>query len=71
MSKCAICGGTGLVTFYIALQRGNASAVVPMIGIYPAIVALLSVAFLGERLSLIQYAGIVLAVTGVMLIGAG
>ena len=42
-----------------------------MIGIYPAIVALLSVAFLGERLSPIQYVGIVLAVTGVMLIGAG
>jgi drug/metabolite transporter (DMT)-like permease len=42
-----------------------------MIGIYPAIVALLSVAFLGERLSALQYFGVLLAVTGVMLIGAG
>jgi bacterial/archaeal transporter family protein len=67
----AICGGTGLITFYLALERGNASAVVPMIGIYPAIVALLSVAFLGERLSALQYFGVLLAVTGVMLIGAG
>ena len=67
----AISGGIGMITFYLALQRGDASAVVPMIGIYPAIVALLSVAFLGERLSAVQYFGVVLAVTGVMLIGAG
>jgi bacterial/archaeal transporter family protein len=67
----ALCGGTGLVTFYLALSRGEASAVVPMIGIYPAIVALLSVAFLGERLSAVQYVGVLLAVFGVALIGAG
>ena len=43
----------------------------PMIGLYPAIVALLSVAFLGERLSAVQYVGVLLAVTGVVLLGAG
>ena len=45
--------------------------VVPMIGLYPAIVALLAVAFLDERLSAVQYAGVLLSVTGVVLLGAG
>ena len=67
----ALCGSIGLITFYLALQQGKASVVVPMIGLYPAIVALLSVAFLGERLSPVQYAGVLLAVTGVVLLGAG
>jgi transporter family protein len=66
-----LCGSAGLITFYLALQQGKASVVVPMIGLYPAIVAGLSVAFLEERLSLVQCAGVLLAVTGVMLLGAG
>jgi transporter family protein len=67
----ALSGSLGLITFYSALQEGRASLVVPIIGLYPAIVALLSVAFLGERLSAVQYAGVLLAVTGVVLLGAG
>jgi transporter family protein len=67
----AACGGAGLVTFYLALDRGQASLVAPMIGLYPALVAVLSVAFLSERLSAIQVTGVLLAVTGVVLIGAG
>jgi bacterial/archaeal transporter family protein len=64
-------GGIGLVTFYLALDRGRASLVAPVIGIYPALVALLSVAFLSERLSAVQALGVALAVTGVVLISAG
>jgi bacterial/archaeal transporter family protein len=67
----ALSGSIGLITFYLALQQGKASVVVPMIGLYPAIVALLSVTFLGERLSAVQYAGVLFAVTGVVLLGAG
>ena len=67
----AACGGAGLVTFYLALDRGQASLVAPMIGLYPALVAVLSVAFLSERLSAVQVTGVLLAVTGVVLIGAG
>jgi uncharacterized membrane protein len=67
----AACGGLGLMTFYLALERGNASLAVPVVGFYPALVAVLSVAFLDERLSGLQVAGIVLAVAGVALIGAG
>jgi len=66
----AACGALGLLTFYLALDRGSASLAVPVIGFYPAVVAVLSVAFLGEKLSALQIAGVVLAVTGVALIGA-
>ena len=67
----ALCGGTGLITYYFALQQGKASVVVPIVGLYPAIVALLSVGFLGERLSLAQYIGVLLVATGGVLLGAG
>ena len=67
----ALSGGTEMITFYLALQKGKASAVVPIIGLYPAIVALLSVAFLGEKLSGVQYFGVLLVVSGAVLLGAG
>ena len=67
----AACGSAGLVTFYLALDRGPASIVAPMIALYPVAVAVLSVAFLSERLTLLQVAGVLLAVTGVVLVGAG
>jgi transporter family protein len=67
----AILGGIGLVTFYLALDRGKASQVAPVIGVYPAIVALLSAAFLSERLSAVQVLGVALAIAGVVLVGAG
>ena len=66
----ALCGALGLLTFYLALDRGSASLAVPVIGFYPAVVAVLSVAFLGERLSALQVVGVALAVTGVALIAA-
>jgi transporter family protein len=67
----ALGGAAGIITFSLALQKGKASVVAPMIGVYPAIIAVLSVAFLGERLGTIQIVGIVLAVSGAALIGAG
>lgn len=67
----AVLGSLGLVTFYLALERGKASLVSPIVGVYPAIVALLSVALLSDRLSAMQVAGIALAVTGVVLVGTG
>ena len=67
----AACGGAGLITFYLALQQGQASIVVPIIALYPTIVALLSVAFLGERLSALQALGVFLVATGAVLLGAG
>jgi transporter family protein len=65
------CGALGMATFYLALDHGKASNVVPVIGIYPAFVALLAVAFLSETLSAVQAIGVALAVTGVVLVGTG
>jgi uncharacterized membrane protein len=42
-----------------------------VIGLCPAIVAVLSVGFLGEKLSAAQYAGVLLVATGAVLLGAG
>ena len=67
----AVCGSVGMATFYLALDHGKASSVAPVIGIYPAFVALLAVGFLAERLTALQAVGVALAVTGVVLVGAG
>ncbi len=66
-----ICGSLGMATFYLALDNGKASNVAPVIGVYPVFVALLAVGFLSERLSALQAVGVGLAVTGVILVGAG
>ena len=67
----AACGGIGLLTFYLALDRGQASLAIPVIGLYPVVVAILSVGFLGEHLSGLQIAGVILAVAGVVMLSAG
>jgi len=69
LAASSIFGAVGLWSFYLALDRGKASSVVPMANVYPAIAAILAVAFLGERLTALQVVGIALAVGGVMLIG--
>jgi len=69
LAASSVSGAVGLWLFYLALDRGNASVVVPMANVYPAIAAVLAVAFLGERLTALQVVGIALAVGGVMLIG--
>jgi bacterial/archaeal transporter family protein len=65
------CGAVGMMTFYLALDHGKASSVVPVIGAYPALVAVLAFAFLSERLTVVQAVGVALAVLGVVLIGSG
>lgn len=64
-------GAIGFACFYLALERGPASQVVPVIGIYPALTAVLAVVFLNDGLSALQTAGVGLAVTGVLLVGLG
>lgn len=66
-----LAGALGLAFFYLALERGTASQVVPVIGVYPVLTAVLAVVFLSEGLSGIQWGGVALAVTGVLLLGLG
>lgn len=65
-----LCAAIGLATFYLALERGKASIVVPMIGLYPALTAVLSVIFLSERLAPLQIVGLCLAVAATFCLAA-
>jgi bacterial/archaeal transporter family protein len=58
----------GLLFYYLALERGQVSIVVPLTATYPIVSVLLGVAILGERPSLSQMFGIVLTIVGIVLL---
>ena len=64
-----VLGSMGAISFFLALQHGRASLVVPLSALYPAITILLSFFFLGERPTPLQGLGIVLAVIASLLLG--
>jgi len=66
-----LAGTAGLIAFYLALDRGKASVVVPIVGVYPVLTALLALVFLGERLTSTQAVGVGLALLAVVLISIG
>ena len=61
-------GGAGYVFFVKALETGKASIVIPLTALYPAITALVAVVLLGEKISVTQAAGIILAVIAAVLL---
>ena len=63
-----ICGGLGNVTFYLALSRGKASVIVPMVGLAPLITVVLAVVVLKESINRAQAVGVVLAVISIYLL---
>jgi bacterial/archaeal transporter family protein len=63
-----IFGGLGNVTFYLALSRGKASVVVPMVGLAPLITVVLAVVVLKESINRAQVVGVVLAVISIYLL---
>lgn len=63
-----ICGGLGNVTFYLALSRGKASLIVPMVGLAPLITVVLALAVLKESINRTQVAGVVLALASIYLL---
>lgn len=58
----------GQVSYYHALQRAEASRVVPITSTYPLVGALLAVSFLGEKLTVHKVAGAVCIVVGIILL---
>jgi transporter family protein len=66
-----VLGTGGLLTFYLALEHGKASLVVPLTGLYPVLTVVLSILFLGEHVSRMQIAGVVCAVAAIGLISLG
>ncbi|MEQ9349589.1 MAG: EamA family transporter, partial [Alphaproteobacteria bacterium] len=61
----------GLLLFYLALELGKAAVIVPLTALYPVVAVLLSVLFLGERLTWVQWSGLVLALAGILLLVSG
>ncbi len=61
-------GGAGYIFFIKALQGGEASIVIPLTALYPAITAILAMLLLGERISLAKGLGIVLALIAAALL---
>jgi len=65
----AISGALGLTMFYLALDHGKASIVVPLVSVYPLITAGLAIVFLSESLTVLQMVGVGCTLGGVVLIG--
>ena len=64
----AVCVVSALVFFYLALESGEASKVVPISAAYPAVTLVLSAIFLAEDVSLIKVGGLALVIGGVVLL---
>ncbi len=60
--------GVATIFFYLALSRGEASIVVPLTAMYPAVTVVLSLLFLNEKLTLTQTIGVGLAVLAAILL---
>jgi bacterial/archaeal transporter family protein len=63
--------GASWVCYFRALKLGNAARVAPIDKLSVVLVAVFAVAFLGERLSVPNWAGIVLIAMGAVLVGWG
>jgi len=61
-------GVLGLTAYFHALQKGQASLVVPLTAAYPLVTLLLSLLVLGEPITPAKALGVVLIVGGVMLL---
>ena len=65
-------GTLGYIFMVLSLEvGGKASIVIALTSIYPAITALLSTYFLKEKLTLIQWIGIFMAVLAIILLSLG
>ena len=61
-------GGGGNVGFYMALNGGSASTVVPLTSLSPLVTVLVGVVFIEERMNRYQYAGLALALAAIYLL---
>lgn len=60
----------GFVLMNVALSRGKATEVVPVGAAYPVVSAVLGVLILGESLSRFRMLGILIVVSGLVILGA-
>lgn len=63
-----LAGFLGQITIYSALKIGQASVVVPIAATYPLVAMTVAVLFLGEPITWQKAAGVLLVVSGVLLL---
>ena len=63
-----VIGYLGMLFFLNAVSMGKVSVIASLTAVYPAVTIILAVIILKEKMSIIQYIGIFLATTGVVLI---
>ena len=61
----------GSILFVLALKKGELIVIAPMLSLNYVWVALLSIVFLGETITLLRWAGIASVAIGVSIIGIG
>jgi uncharacterized membrane protein len=60
--------GLGMLAYYAALARGQASIVGPFTALFPLLTVALAFAFLRERINRVQAAGMILALAAIVLL---
>jgi bacterial/archaeal transporter family protein len=63
-----IFSGLGMLAYYAALSRGQASIVGPFTALFPLLTLALAFAFLRERINRVQAAGMILALAAIVLL---
>jgi bacterial/archaeal transporter family protein len=61
-------GGLGNVGFFVALERGSASAIVPLTSLSPLVTVLVGVLVLKEKMRWFQYIGLALALVAIYML---
>ena len=61
-------GSFGAIGFYMLVTRGDASIMVPLTALYPALSVVLGIFFLGEGLTFYKSAGIVMSLAAIYLL---
>lgn len=60
--------GLGLLAYYAAMQRGKASVVGPVTGLFPLLTVVLAFVVLRERLNRVQVGGMILALAAIAIL---
>jgi bacterial/archaeal transporter family protein len=60
--------GLGMLAYYAALARGQASIVGPFTALFPLLTVALAFAFLRERINRVQAAGMILALAAIVIL---
>jgi len=63
-----LAGFLGMLTYFMLLKSGAASKIVPLTAAYPLVTALLALLFLREALTPVRLLGILLTITGLIIL---